>query len=57
MPDMFGVNRRQVESLQAQAEASRYQLRCDLSDADRERGERRHSGGRIARADRGHASR
>ena len=57
VPDVFGANRRQVESLAAQAEAEPLPARRHLPDADGECGDRGDPGSRIAGADCRHRAR
>ena len=52
VPDVFGANRRQVESLGRGRRGHPLRARCDVSDPHRERGHDRNPGGRIAGPDR-----
>ena len=52
MMDVWGLNRRTVESLQAQSDMQRFNRRGGVSLSHRERGGRGNSGGVAARADR-----
>ena len=52
VPDVFGLNRRTVESLKAQEQGVRFQMIATYNTLDRQRGGRGDSGGRVADADR-----
>ena len=52
VPDVFGLNRRTVESLQAQEQAARFQMIAAAHHADHQRGRRRDPAGVVAGADR-----